>query len=85
MEIKLNVGIVIVRIPKRTKNWTMKCIICDKSLQKRKNNRRMVCTSCANDCLNGMFGNIKRTIDKRISKEITKFKNSQNETEASKN
>jgi len=50
-----------------------KCVICDKILQKRNSDRRIVCTGCANDCLNGMFGQIGKTIEKRIKKEVIKL------------
>lgn len=43
-----------------------KCIICDRNLRDKKHRAKKTCSGCSNDCLNGQWGNIERTIKRRI-------------------
>lgn len=44
------------------------CLICKKNIIRKSN--QLVCSSCNNDCRNGMWSQIGKTIDKRIKKEL---------------
>jgi len=60
---RLNIGYI-----KGKRNDNNKCVICKNNVVD-KSNRRKVCSKCANDCLGGQWGNIEKTILKRIKKE----------------
>ncbi len=48
-----------------------RCGICNKFLNERgTRNKSGICSGCRNDCSNGLFTNLKNTINRRIKKAI---------------